>query len=140
MATMHLQYVGRVPAVPLRDVRAGDRLMWNGGSVSHVVSVTPVTERTAELVELDDKGREYTRRKRLDTLVCLMPRLHRRWTRVLSNSAADKREGRDMIGWVGVSDATLDDFARGIVHGRRVEADKYCTGDCPACSGYPSEV
>lgn len=57
---------------------------------------------------------------------------HRRWTTVLSNSDLDRREGRDMRGWVGVSDAPLTDFNRGVVHGRQVNADDHCTPDCPA--------
>lgn len=61
-----------------------------------------------------------------------MDKLHRRWTTVLSNSDRDRQEGRDMRGWVGVSDATLADFASGIVHGRRVDADDHCAPDCPA--------
>jgi len=61
-----------------------------------------------------------------------MDKLHRRWTTVLSNSDRDRREGRDMKGWVGVSDATLSDFESGVVHGRRVDADAHCTPDCPA--------
>lgn len=132
-ARIHLQGIGSVPAVPLRDVKAGDRLMWNYGGTCTVVRVTPVTAKTAELVERDDKGREYTRRKRLDTLVCRLAPLHRRWTRVLTNSPLDRVAKRDMVGWVGVSDATLRDFERGLIHGRRIEADGFCTNDCPGC-------
>jgi hypothetical protein len=48
--------------------------------------------------------------------------LHRRWTTVLDGELKD---------WVGVSDAPLADFERGIVHGRRVDADAHCVPDCP---------
>ena len=57
---------------------------------------------------------------------------HRRWTTVLSNSDDDRRAGRELKGWVGVSDATIGDFERGVVHGRQVDADDHCTPDCPA--------
>lgn len=57
---------------------------------------------------------------------------HRRWTTVLSNSTADEKARRDMVGWVGVSDATDAEFKRGVVHGRQVDADDHCTPDCPA--------
>jgi hypothetical protein len=50
--------------------------------------------------------------------------LHRRWTTVLDGELKD---------WVGVSDATLADFERGVVHGRRVDADAHCVPDCPGC-------
>jgi hypothetical protein len=62
-------------------------------------------------------------------------KMHRRWTTVLSNSADDDRAGRDMVGWVGVSDAPVDDFQRGTVHGRKVDADQHCTTDCPGNHG-----
>lgn len=61
-----------------------------------------------------------------------MTATHRRWTTVLTNSAADLTAGRDMTGWVGVSDATDAEFRAGKVHGRRVDADGHCTPDCPA--------
>jgi hypothetical protein len=57
---------------------------------------------------------------------------HRRWTTVLDNSAADRQAGRDMTGWVGVSEATDAEFKAGNVHGRNVDADEHCTPDCPA--------
>lgn len=57
-----------------------------------------------------------------------MNELHRRWVKVVESKA-----GEDLTGWVGVSDATLDDFARGVVHGRQVAADERCTPDCPSC-------
>lgn len=56
---------------------------------------------------------------------------HRRWTTVLDNSAADRKAGRDMTGWVGVSDATDAEFKSGRVHGRTINADQHCTPDCP---------
>lgn len=55
--------------------------------------------------------------------------LHRRWTTVL-----DAGELKD---WVGVSDATLADFRRGVVHGRRVTVDAHCVADCPGCAARP---
>lgn len=61
-------------------------------------------------------------------------KMHRRRTTVLTNSAADRAAGRDIVGWVGVSEATATDFQAGIVHGRRVDVDPWCTADSP-CHG-----
>jgi len=72
--TIHLIGIGNVPAVPLSEIKAGDRLMWNYGSVCEVVRVTPVATKTIELVERDDKGREWTRRKRASRLVARVKR------------------------------------------------------------------
>lgn len=55
---------------------------------------------------------------------------HKRWTTVLDNSDADRKAGRDMIGWIGVSEATDAEFASGMIHGRRVDVDWWCTADC----------
>jgi hypothetical protein len=71
---IHLIGIGNVPAVPLSDIQAGDRLMWNYGSVCEVVRVTQVAPKTIELVERDKDGREWTRRKRATRLVARIPR------------------------------------------------------------------
>jgi hypothetical protein len=68
--TMHLQGIGKVLAVPLADIRAGDTLMWNYGATSQVVSVEPVTAATYVLTERAPDGKTWTRRKRGTTLVC----------------------------------------------------------------------
>jgi hypothetical protein len=73
-ATLHLQAIGTVPAIPLSEVRAGDVLAWNFGQISEVVSVIPVTARTVELTTRTKDGTLWTQRKRGSTLVARVAR------------------------------------------------------------------
>ena len=41
LGTIWLQGVGRVKAKPASEFRAGEKIMWNGGVTSAVVSLTP---------------------------------------------------------------------------------------------------
>lgn len=72
--TIHLIGIGEVPAVPLSEVHPGDRLMWNFGTTSDVVSVTRKTAATFELVTRYADGQEFTQRKRGTTLVAKVAR------------------------------------------------------------------
>lgn len=57
--------------------------------------------------------------------------IHRRYVRVLAGSLTD---------WVGVADATLSDFACGVVHGRLVKADTECVPSCPGLHSSDDEM
>jgi len=48
---VHLQFVGNVPGVPAAELGPGDRLMWNGGGTSTVVSVRDASAQFIEIVE-----------------------------------------------------------------------------------------
>lgn len=61
--SIHLQSVGRVPAIPAGDLKPGMRLMWNFGYTSDVVSVTPVGAKSIVVVERSTQtGTESSRR------------------------------------------------------------------------------
>jgi hypothetical protein len=74
MESIHLQGLGRVPAVRAKDLKPGDKLHWNYTWAEYeVVSVEPkgksilITERHIE------SGRTHTRRKLADTLIGCSP-------------------------------------------------------------------
>lgn len=66
---VHLQYVGDVPGVEASELSAGDRLMWNFGMVSTVVSVEDASPKFIRIVERAKDGQDYTRRLKKDRLV-----------------------------------------------------------------------
>ena len=41
MGQLHLQGIGKVDAVKAKDLRVGDVTVWNYGSLSKVISITP---------------------------------------------------------------------------------------------------
>jgi hypothetical protein len=55
---VHLQSVGHVPGVPAAELGPGDRLMWNGGGTSTVVSVRGVSAQFIEIMEAVQRGGE----------------------------------------------------------------------------------
>lgn len=68
------QEVGAVPAKPARDLVPGDRIVYNYGAVSEVVSVhlkgQMVHYRVRMLVtRFDDKGKEYDGKRKATTLI-----------------------------------------------------------------------
>lgn len=48
---VHLQFAGDVPGVPAAELGPGDRLMWNGGGISTVVSVRDASAQFVEILE-----------------------------------------------------------------------------------------
>jgi hypothetical protein len=67
---VHLQGVGDVKGTKVRDLKAGDRIMWNFGYVYEVVDVRPVTATLWELTERSlETGKTYKRRKKPDTYI-----------------------------------------------------------------------
>lgn len=69
MRYVRLQSVGWVAALEVSELKPGDTLLWNFGYRSEVVRVEPVGNGGALLVTRTDDGQEYTRRKRMSTLV-----------------------------------------------------------------------
>lgn len=67
---MHLQGIGKVRAKPAGELRKGDRLTWNYGQTSTVVSVRPVGAQSVEVVEEYGNGKRYNRTFRRTRLVC----------------------------------------------------------------------
>ena len=67
---VHLIAVGDMPGTPAGELRAGDCLMWNFGSVYQVTAVREASPKFMEITERATKGgEEYKRRLRKDRLV-----------------------------------------------------------------------
>ena len=45
MKTIHLQSVGKMPAQPAANIKAGTKIMWNFGSVYQILEVTKETDK-----------------------------------------------------------------------------------------------
>jgi hypothetical protein len=77
-ASVHLQGIGRHPAVPAEDLVEGDVMVWNYGSTSTVVSITPKGTKSLAVVEsyvskypIDGEVKTDTRTFRRDRLVAV---------------------------------------------------------------------
>lgn len=72
--TIHLHGIGKMPARPARELRVGDRLMWNYGHTYTVVAIRPSPSgKTLELEERNDRdGKVYTRRLGASRLVAIL--------------------------------------------------------------------
>lgn len=70
MATIQLQFVGRVPAQPAGNIRVGDKLMWNHGATSTVVAIVKETAKTIWVEERGERGTTHVRRMAKTRLVC----------------------------------------------------------------------
>jgi len=69
--SVHLQYVGRVKAKPAKDFRIGEKMMWNGGSTTEVVSVVKTTAKFITYGLRDDESGPWVRRLKKDRLVAI---------------------------------------------------------------------
>jgi len=49
MNTIHLQFVGEVPAVPVRELKAGDVVMFNNAHTATVNSIEKVTPKSYKI-------------------------------------------------------------------------------------------
>lgn len=68
--TIHLIGVGRVRAVEASELKPGDRLMWNYGSIYTVMSIEDVSPKFLAIIERDKNGKQWgPRRLRKDRLV-----------------------------------------------------------------------
>lgn len=77
--TIHLQGVGRVPAVEATDLQVGDQLMYNSGSVSQNTQIVDASPKFFKIHEVSaETGEEYTRKVKKTTLVARVPEEHRR--------------------------------------------------------------
>jgi hypothetical protein len=75
LGSIHLQGMGRCPAIPAGDLKVGDIIVYNYGGTTIVRSKRKVTTKTVEVVvesqERIDKGKHYTRQYRVDRLVAV---------------------------------------------------------------------
>jgi hypothetical protein len=119
-STMHLQGVGRVPAVEASELRVGDQLMYNGGSVYEIVKIEDASAKFFKIFEVSTAtGEESSRRVKKDRLAARVPDKHRR---PLGFYAAPRTEYRAQIkpptgdlGWITVGHgATIKDAVSGL--------------------------
>lgn len=70
---IHLQGIGKVQAIPAKELKIGTVMMWNYGYTSEVLEITPLksgkTIRVKMLEHSDNK--EYMRDFRIDSLVAI---------------------------------------------------------------------
>ncbi len=70
MKTIHLQAIGDVPAVPVKELKAGDKVMFNYGFCEIVDSIKPISLLSVSIVWRSCKTNElFTETKRITTLV-----------------------------------------------------------------------
>lgn len=70
-ASIHLQYIGRVPAQPASSIELGDYLTWNGGSRSRVLALVKETPAFLTFKTVTDDGLVWDRRIKKTRLVAL---------------------------------------------------------------------
>jgi hypothetical protein len=75
LGSIHLQGIGRYPAIPAGDLKVGDVIVYNQGGTTIVRSKRKVSAKTIEVVVESqgrtDKGKHYTRQYRVDRLVAV---------------------------------------------------------------------
>ena len=73
--TMHIQFVGNVPAVVALDLRVGDMLIWNGGNTFRVLSKRQASKMFFEIEEASTKtGEVFKRRIKIDRMMPVIKR------------------------------------------------------------------
>ncbi|MGW6145775.1 hypothetical protein [Streptomyces sp. NPDC055140] len=77
--TIHLQGVGRVPAVAAQQLKAGDQLMYNFGGVYQISKIEDASPKFVRIFEVStETGEEYHRRVMKDSLMARVPDKQRR--------------------------------------------------------------
>ncbi|SEE83142.1 hypothetical protein SAMN05216483_6696 [Streptomyces sp. 2131.1] len=77
--TIHLQGVGRVPAVEAQDLSVGDQLMYNSGSVYQITKIEDASPKFFRIFQVStETGEEYSRRVKKDRLAARVPEGKRR--------------------------------------------------------------
>lgn len=75
LGTIHLQRIGRVPAIPAELLKAGDTIVYNYGSTSTVLSIQPISAQYIEAhVQSNSKsdfGKVYIVKYKKDRLVAV---------------------------------------------------------------------
>ena len=68
-AEIHLIGMGTGPGTPAHEIVPGDRLMWNFGYVSEVLTIVPCGKESLNMALRSQKGEVSIRRIRKNTLV-----------------------------------------------------------------------
>ncbi|MDQ1041506.1 hypothetical protein QFZ75_008008 [Streptomyces sp. V3I8] len=77
--SIHLQGVGRVPAVPASALTVGDQLMYNGGSVAQITKIVDASAHFLKITQVSPKdGTEHLRKIKKTSLTARVPAEHRR--------------------------------------------------------------
>jgi hypothetical protein len=123
---VHLQFVGDVPGVPAAELGPGDRLMWNGGGTSTVVSVRDASRHYVEILEAwpntaTGETEQTPRRLKKTRLVARVP---------VENWAAG--DHRPMFG------RTDRDYLRAVRTADLGSIAPWRTGVCPRCGQAPA--
>ena len=73
MKTIHLQWVGDVPAIEAKDLKPGMTTVWNGGFTEEVLAVEPSKSGKTVKVEIKSNSSDYvgTRTFKADRLVAV---------------------------------------------------------------------
>lgn len=78
LGSIHLQGIGRYPAIPAKDLKVGDTIVYNNGGTTIIRSKRKISDKTIEVVVesqgRSDKGKLYTRQYRTDRLVAVQKR------------------------------------------------------------------
>jgi hypothetical protein len=61
MATIHLQGIGKVPAIPAGEAKPGMTMTYNFGTQHTILSVTPISPKFVQ-IEVEGNGKVYARR------------------------------------------------------------------------------
>lgn len=78
-ASIHLQGIGRVPAVAAQELKAGDQLMYNHGGVHQITKIEEASPRFLRVFEVSaETGEEHSGRVKKDRLVARVPESGRR--------------------------------------------------------------
>ena len=70
--SMRLQSIGLVLGTPAKEIKAGDNLMWNFGSISEITEVVRETPKTIVVKEKHESNETYERILNKERLVCIL--------------------------------------------------------------------
>lgn len=73
MPTIQLQRVGKVPAVPVSQLKRGDRVMFNFGEIQKVRNIKKISRTTYKIDWSTDSGGSMYTTKRGSTLMARLP-------------------------------------------------------------------
>lgn len=78
-ATIHLQGIGRVPAVAARKLKVGDQLTYNYGGVYQITKIEDASPKFFRIFEVSaETGEEHSSRVKKDRLAARVPEADRR--------------------------------------------------------------
>ncbi|WP_326724723.1 hypothetical protein OHT59_40665 [Streptomyces sp. NBC_00243] len=115
--TIHLQDVGRVPAVEAQELTVGDQLMYNYGSVYQITKIEDASPKFLRINEVSaETGEEYQRRVKKTSLMARVPenRLSRLGLDAPTTSYRAQVRPPQGLDWITVSHgATVEDATTG---------------------------